>query len=84
MVSLDTNVNGFHEAQNGKTCWFGYVLSYVHTFILDCIILYLYTGNTVQGGSDKFGILITVLQNHTAMLKIIRIYYTKKISRGKY
>jgi hypothetical protein len=52
MVSLDTNVNGFHEAQNGKACWFGYVLSHAHTFIFDC--QYLYTGNgTVQGGSDK-------------------------------
>ncbi len=32
----------------------------------------------VQGGSDKSGILKTVLQNHTAQLKIIRFYWTKK------
>ncbi len=29
---------------------------------------------TIQGGSDKSGILKPVLQNHTAQLKIIRFY----------
>jgi hypothetical protein len=28
----------------------------------------------IQGGSDKSGILKTVLQNHTAQLKSIRFY----------
>jgi hypothetical protein len=32
----------------------------------------------IQGGSDKSGILKTVLQNHTAQLKIIRFYQNKK------
>jgi hypothetical protein len=32
----------------------------------------------IQGGSDKSGILNLFLENHTAQLKIIRFYKTKK------
>jgi hypothetical protein len=34
--------------------------------------------HTVQGGSDKSGILKIFLENHTAQLKIIRFYKSKK------
>jgi hypothetical protein len=33
---------------------------------------------TVQGGSDKSGILKLFIENHTAQLKIIRFYNSKK------
>jgi hypothetical protein len=32
----------------------------------------------MAGGSDKSGILKTFLENHTAQLKIIRFYKSKK------